>query len=349
MKISRIFIEDQVKAHPRALKILSGFPQVPVTVIRKVEDVFGSKKKPYLQKRETLNLFIGRKEGEVVKPAPDAYGLRGDPHYYFTHAYNCIYECEYCYLQGYFHSPDLVFFINHEEIGNEMIRLVEEVHPEKTVWFHAGEFSDSLALSHMTGEWPFYFDLFSKLHRGRLELRTKSVNISAIKELKPSKNILVTYSLSPDVVAQKYDRKTPPIDLRLKAIKTLSSLDYAIGIHFDPIIYFDEFERGYEELIEKVIKSMPVEKIEYVSLGVVRFSKQAYREVEKNYPTSELLAADFTKVSNDKIRYPRPLRVYLLNKVKNLCLSAGIPEKKIYLCMEKRSSEDQKTPASLHF
>lgn len=335
MKVSRIFIEDQVKSHPRTLKILSNFRQIPVTTIRKVEDVFGRVKKPYLQKRETLQLFIGRKEGEVVKPAPDAYGLSGDSHYYFIHAYNCVYECEYCYLQGYFHSPDLVFFVNHEEIGSEMVRLVEGVHPEKTVWFHAGEFSDSLALSHVTDEWPFYFDLFAKLPRGRLELRTKSVNIAAIKELKPQKNIVITYSLSPDIVAQKYDRKTPPIDSRLKVIKTLSSLDYAIGIHFDPIVYFDDFESGYEELIGKVIKSVSAEKIEYISLGVIRFSKQAYREVEKNYPTSELLAADFTKVSNDKIRYPRPLRQRLLDSIKNLCLSAGIPEKKIYLCMEE--------------
>ncbi len=334
MNISRIFIEEQVKDHPRALKILSYFPAVSVTVIRKVEDVFGRVKKPYLQKRETLNLFIGRKEGTVVKRAPDAYGLTQDPHYYFVHAYNCIYECEYCYLQGYFHSPDLVFFINHEEIGNEMVRLVEKVHPEKTVWFHAGEFSDSLALSHITNEWPFYFDLFSKLPRAKLELRTKSVNIAAIKELTPQKNILITYSLSPDILAQKYDRKTPSMDSRLKAIETLSSLGHPIGIHFDPIIYFDEFESAYEELIEKIVKKIPSEKIEYISLGVVRFSKQAYREVEKNYSASGLLAADFSKSSDDKVRYPHPVRLYLLNKVRDLCLSAGIDRGKIYLCME---------------
>lgn len=334
MKISRIFIEDQVKDHSRALKIVSHFPQVSVTVIRKVEDVFGRVKKPYLQKRDTLNLFIGRKEGAVVKQAPAAYGATGNPHYYFIHAYNCIYECEYCYLQGYFHSPDLVFFINHEEIGNEMARLIKEVHPEKTVWFHAGEFSDSLALSHITNEWPFYFDFFARFPQARLELRTKSVNVSAIKKLKPQKNILITYSLSPDIAAQKSDRKTPPIEARLKAIKTLSELGHPIGIHFDPIIYFDEFESAYEELIEKIIKKIPSEKIEYVSLGVVRFSKQVYREVEKNYPKAEFLAADFIKSSDNKVCYPRPMRQYLLNKIRDICLTAGIEKNKVYFCME---------------
>ncbi|MEL6821384.1 MAG: hypothetical protein AAFP70_06475, partial [Calditrichota bacterium] len=104
-----LFLEEQVKDNKYAMRILEAFPDVPVRDIRKVEDVFGRVKKPYLQKRTNLNLFIGRKEGNLVKEAPDAYGLDGEPHFYFIHAYNCIYECEYCYLQGYFNSPDLVF------------------------------------------------------------------------------------------------------------------------------------------------------------------------------------------------------------------------------------------------
>ena len=48
-----------------------------------------------------------RKARQLVKETPAAYGLSGEPHYYFIHSYNCLYECDYCYLQGYFHSPDL--------------------------------------------------------------------------------------------------------------------------------------------------------------------------------------------------------------------------------------------------
>ncbi|MBC7430208.1 MAG: hypothetical protein H7336_16460, partial [Bacteriovorax sp.] len=107
-----IYVENQLINHPRVLEILKKYPNSKVHNIDKVEDVFGRVKKPYLQKRSNLNLFLGEKKGQLVKLAPPAYGLSGEPHYYFVHAYNCIYECNYCYLQGYFHSPDIVLYLN---------------------------------------------------------------------------------------------------------------------------------------------------------------------------------------------------------------------------------------------
>jgi len=335
VKISTIFIEEQVQTHPRTKSILNKFPQTPVMTIRKVEDVFGRVKKPYLQKRDELNLFIGRKEGAVVKEAPAAYGLSGEPHYYFIHAYNCVYECEYCYLQGYFHSPDLVLYINYEEIAEEIRRLVNVVHPEQRVWFHAGEFSDSLALTHLTQEWSFFFELFSSLPSGRLELRTKSANIFPLKNMGCHPNIIISYSLSPHEIAKKYDRGAPPITSRLASLRSLTSWGYSIGIHLDPIIFFDNFLSQYQQLLSDLFTHVSVADIQYLSIGALRFSKSVYREVGRNYPTSPLLAQEFVKGLDGKVCYPQPLRRHLLESIKNICLDAGIPENRVYLCMEE--------------
>ncbi|MEZ4765931.1 MAG: hypothetical protein R3C26_22915 [Calditrichia bacterium] len=134
MRIDKIFIEQQVLQHPQTQRVIAAFPKSPIHEIVKVEDVFERARKPYLQKRDALNLFIGKKEGQLVKPAPEAYGVSGEPHYYFVHAYNCIYECEYCYLQGYFQSPDLVMFVNHDDIISE-IRTAELIPPTKRSGF----------------------------------------------------------------------------------------------------------------------------------------------------------------------------------------------------------------------
>ena len=238
--------------------------------ISKIEDIFGRVKKPYLQKRTNLNLFIGEKKGQLVKETPDAYGLSGDPHYYFIHSYNCLYECDYCYLQGYFHSPDLVFFINHEEIIEEMRAIIKKNGPHKISWFHAGEYSDSLALSHITGELPLYFDFFRNLKNAKLELRTKSANIKELKALKPSKNIIVSFSLSPKEQIKDHDLKTPPLQTRLKAMETLDKLGHPIALHLDPIIFCEDFKSQYEEMLESLFKHISPERIEYISLGVVR-------------------------------------------------------------------------------
>lgn len=337
MMFEKIFIEEHLKDSPKVLSITSKFPNSEVRYISKVEDVFGKVKKPYLQKRTNLNLFVGEKKGNLVKIAPPAYGLSGEPHYYFVHAYNCIFECDYCYLQGYFQSPDIVIFINHEEIGNEIKRIANEfaiTNPGEKVWFHAGEYSDSLALTHLTGELPHYFELFKNLTNANLELRTKSVNIKEIKKLVPHDNIYVSFSLAPEQRTKKNDLKTPPLKTRLKAIEELHLLGFKIGIHFDPIIYDDKIEKSYSELIDQLTFVLPPDFIEYISIGVVRFTKNVYHQVMKNYPNSDYLSDDFVKSFDNKMRYNKPMRMWILGKVKSLLIDSGVDHNRIYECME---------------
>ena len=328
----QVFVEREIQENPRALEILRKLGNREFEIIEKIEDVFGKVKKPYLQKREDLNLFIGIKRGSLVKVAPDAYGLTGEPHFYFIHAYNCIYECQYCYLQGYFHSPDLVFFINHEEICGEIEKNI--LAASNGVWFHAGEFSDSLALSHLTGELPFYFELFKKYPKANLELRTKSVNVSELLKLEPLENVITSISLSPQEAITEFDLKTPPLKHRLATISKLYRAGHPVGIHFDPIIFKEDFQDQYRILIDQLNESIPLEKIRYLSLGVVRFTKNVYHQMKKNYPNSSLLAEKFTTSFDNKVRYIRPQRLWILQTLKKILLEKGLSEEKIYLCME---------------
>jgi len=338
MIFEKIFIEEQLINHPKVLEMKARFPESEFKLISKVEDVFGRVKKPYLQKRTNLNLFIGEKKGQLVKVAPPAYGLSGEPHYYFVHAYNCIYECNYCYLQGYFQSPDIVIFLNHEEIGHEIKRITfehQKASPGKKVWFHAGEYSDSLALTHLTGELPFYFELFKNLPEAYLELRTKSVNIKELIKLSPSKNIVISFSLAPEERTKNNDLKTPGLKARLKAISELHERGHPIGLHLDPIIYDQNVVTSYSELIEQITRAIPPEALSYISIGVVRFTKNVFHQVLKNYPDSDFIHDDFVTSFDNKIRYNKPTRLWLLGKVKDLLISQGIASEKIYECMEE--------------
>ena len=337
-----IYVENQLLDHPRVLEILKKYPNSEIKKIDKVEDVFGRVKKPYLQKRTNLNLFLGEKKGQLVKLAPPAYGLSGEPHYYFVHAYNCIYECNYCYLQGYFHSPDIVLYLNHEEIALEIKRIALEhlsQTPEQKVWFHAGEYSDSLALTSLSGELNHYFKLFKELSFCNLELRTKSVNIKELLKEEPLDNIITSFSLSPSHRIKLNDLKTPPLKNRLEAIRELDSNGFPIGIHFDPIIYDEQFIESYEELIEQLLENISADKIRYISLGVVRFTKEVYQKVQKNYSETDLLAQEFVRSFDNKIRYNRPMRLWMLAKIKTQLTDRGVSNERIYLCMEDSEND----------
>lgn len=332
---NKIFIEKDLLHNSHAVQIMSKFPKIQAIEIDSLDHYFGRYKKPYLQKRDNLNLYIAAKKGKLVKEAPLAYGLGHEPHYYYVHAYNCIYECDYCYLQGYFHSPDIVFFVNHDDILSEMENVIRQHPKDQAVWFHAGEYSDSLALSHLTNELSLYFDFFKKHPNAYLELRTKSVNIRSLIEIGPINNVVVSFSLSPLQRTIENDLKTPPLGHRLKAIEKLHQAGFKIGLHFDPIIYEDHFKHNYQKLIQQIDQIIPLERAEYLSLGVVRFTKDVFHQVQKNYPESILHAQEFVTSFDNKVRYNRPMRLWMLQTIKDLAIQAGLKSEKIYFCMER--------------
>ncbi len=335
----QIFIEERIKDSHRVSSILQKLNRYSprVTYIDHVSNYFGQFKKPYLQKRTNLNLYLGKKDGTLVKKAPNAYGTKDEEHYYFVYQYNCIYECQYCYLQGHFKSPDLVWFLNFEDIALEIQRTVHEhlKTSSNKIWFHAGEFSDSLALSHFTEEWPFFFDLFSKLpQEANLELRTKSANSKVIKDLPPQKNILITFSLSPEEQIQQYDLKTASLKARLASIKELLQNNHRVGIHLDPLIYSHNFEEEIEKLLSTIDEEISLSKLSLISLGVVRFTKDVYRQFQQNYPESTILAAHFKMAPDGLYRNHRLVRENLFYLTKKQLYKMGVNEKNIYLCME---------------
>lgn len=334
MKFSQVFVEKKIEKNPLTHKVLKKLQNPNYTVIDSYEDVFQKKKKPYLHKRTSLQLFLAEKKGELIKKAPPAYGMSDqENHYYFIHSYNCIFECEYCYLQGHFNSPDIVLFLNHQEIITAISKKLANT-PEKT-WFHAGEFSDSLALNHLTQEWSLYFDCFSKYPHGILELRTKSANIAHLLKLKPLKNAMVTFSLSPEKQVQSYDHQTSPLKARIIAMEKLQNHGHPLGVHFDPLIITENFEQEISALFKMMEKHLSLTSISYYSLGVVRFTPEVFRSFQKNYPDSSILSSPLQKSFDGKIRYPYLLRKFLLEKIEEkLCKNYDVDKSKIYWCME---------------
>lgn len=327
----KIFIEKDLVNNEKARSILKSFPKSDVVEINQYDEIWGKVKKPYLQKRDRLNLFLANKKGQLVKEAPAAYGHGKEKHFYFIHAYNCIYECQYCYLQGYFNTPDIVLFLNHEDIIKEMQLIVQD-YPD--AWFHAGEYSDSLSLTHITKELEVYFEFFYKNPKAKLELRSKSANIKEVLKLRPAPNIFTSFTLSSTDSAKTFDFKCPSVMARLKSIEKLVQAGHMIGIHFDPIIYHDNFEESYAQIIKELSSILPNSQLGYISIGVVRFTKDVFFEVQKNYPNSLIAKQDYQKSFDGKLRYNHPMRMWIMNKVKDFLLK-HYDEQKIYFCMEE--------------
>ena len=77
---------------------------------------------------------------------------------------------------------------------------------------------------------------------------------------------------------------------------------------------------SYEQLLDDITEKIPAHYFEYISIGVVRFTKDVYRQVQLNYPKSDLLVGEFIKPEGGKVRYPGALRKAILNKIQKMCL-----------------------------
>ncbi len=76
---SKVFVEEDILQTPRVRNILEKVKADPI-VLKSYDEIWGQSKKPYLHKRDSLNLFLARKKGQLLKLAPDAYGQAGEPH-----------------------------------------------------------------------------------------------------------------------------------------------------------------------------------------------------------------------------------------------------------------------------
>ena len=331
---NKIFIEHEIKNSPEAIRVISKLPassKNKIIYIEKFDEIFGKVKKPYLQKRDNLNLFIAQKKGQLVKEAPDAYGLGSEKHFYFINSYNCIYECEYCYLQGFFNSPDIVLFLNWDDINQSILETAQN---NENCWFHAGEFSDSLALSHLTGELNNYYELFKKIPHAKLELRTKSVNIREVSEFSPLENIIYSFSLSSREACKEIDLKTPGLKHRITAISKLQKMGHQVAIHLDPIVWTPTWGKDYEHLCQSLANEIDLKNVAYISIGVVRFTEDVYSQFQRNYPNSTIHRGELKRSFDNKIRYPKSLRKKMLTNLTEMLTHHGVDEEKIYQCME---------------
>ena len=68
-------------------------------------------------------LILAKKEGKKLHNVPNSFSIGGKKNYYFSHMLNCIYDCEYCFLQGKHMSAHYLLFVNYEDFFIAILTL----------------------------------------------------------------------------------------------------------------------------------------------------------------------------------------------------------------------------------
>ena len=336
----KIFVETAAAHLPRTRDIIRKLDRSGLVSIddhREIHLKGASANERFRRAKRTLALAV--KKGVMVKEFRRHSCLRQRREYYLLHAANCPFDCSYCYLQSYYDNPVPTIFVNTDELFaqvEDVLQAERSGEGSENILFHAGETADALALEHLSGFAADAVAYFAKLNSARLELRTKSANIESILPLFHAGRTVVSWTLSPRAIAEKYERDAAPVGSRLEAASRCKSAGYPIGLRLDPLIYYVGYKEGYRELMEEIRKRFRPEDIHSIVLGAFRFPPGLREALVDRFGLGELVLGEFFSSPDGKLRYFRHIREEMYRELIGMLEKCFGPQtlSKIELAME---------------
>ncbi|MCK5533662.1 hypothetical protein KAI68_00995 [bacterium] len=325
-----IYIEKECLNYPLTQEILKKFPQIKPEIITKVKDFQHQNKKSSTSLKKD-ELFLIKENYDILKPCPCTKKVVSCGYYIFNLGFGCPYDCTYCYLQHYTNFPGILIPVNIEGIlGNLQLLLNHTKIAQKRIG--TGEFTDSLALDDITGYSKLLIPFFNQTEY-ILEFKTKSTNIANILNFKPTPHIVISWSINPQKIIDSEEHFTPSLEERLKSAKKLTEAGFRVGFHFDPVIYYETWEKDYQDVIEKMYRYAE-KNIAWISIGSLRFHRTLKPVIENRFINSKILNGELLIHPGDKkMRYPDFMRKEIYSKMLHWIRKYD-KNTAVYLCME---------------
>ena len=202
----------------------------------------------------------------------------------------CMGHCHYCYLQTTLGAkPYVRVYVNTEEILGAARSYIEERAPEITR-FEAACTSDPVGLEHITGSLAETIEFMAKQPLGRLRFVTKYHHVDPLLGLTHNGRTRIRFSVNSDYVIRNFEPATSRFEERIRAAGRIARAGYPLGFIIAPIIWYDGWENGYAELLERLAAELPPEADDDLTFELIqhRFTKTAKSTIEKRYPKTKL-------------------------------------------------------------
>jgi len=275
-------MEEGAADYPIAKAVLSKINST-VIAIPHYKDVFNRPGQDFLAQKASPKLILAvRRDNYFYKGAPmcENYGL--EHFYYSTQMMNCIYNCAYCYLQGLYPSANVVAFVNTEDYFSAI--------PSEPAYISISYDADIMALENLFGYAALWINFVKQHPHITLEVRTKSANFNSISNIQPCKNVILSWTISPQSVIDTYEEGAPSLSSRLKSVKAAIEKGWNVRLCMDPILPLADWKASFEEMLDQI--DINPSDIYDISLGGFRMSDAQYKKLKRLRP-------DFPYVSDD--------------------------------------------------
>lgn len=277
------------------------------------------------------NIVLTARRDNFAHPCPGTNIYRCCNYHVADIMQGCPFDCAYCILQAYLPHK-------HIRVSADIDSFLDSIKATTASGkrrIGTGELADSLALDHIVPLSTILSPVANNCADIQLEYKTKSAQINNLLNLNP-KNVVVSWSLNPKEIISKEEPLTAPLYRRLEAAKKLSDYGYKVGFHFDPMIFCDDFEKLYGELIDELTSLIPETSVEFISVSTFRCPSELIDAIRARPSESIITKGDFVRGLDGKVRYFKALRARMI-KFAIERLRLNWKKAFIYLCMEHES------------
>lgn len=275
-KPKAIYCEKNIEDYELGKQLLEKYKDVPKIIIDSHNNIEEMRKKQNSEFPEMKkNLIIGTRkthkfvENHKISDFLVPYTSSG-----------CTAMCMYCYLVcNYNKCAYLRLFVNREEMLDKIIKTAEK--SEKELTFEIGSNSDLVLENTITKNLKWTIENFSNTKSGLLTFPTKFDMIDNILDINHNGKVIIRVSVNPEDIINKVEFGTSRLRERIKAINKLKEAGYKIGILIAPVIFVDNWEKLYLELI-KILEQELSEKVKKDLFFEIIFMTYSYVHTKIN-------------------------------------------------------------------
>ena len=327
-RFSHIYIEREAYDYPLSDFVLSKFHNSSIIDIKHYKDIFNRPGQDFQTQKASMKLILAKKPEPFLYPVTDmVQGHHISEFYYTTPMLNCLYNCDYCFLQGMYPSGNIVIFVNQDDLQNAIINKIDQKNSsQRMITVSISYNTDLLAMENFFPLTKSWIDFASNKSNLMIEIRTKSSDFASIKNISPNDNVILSWTISPRKISRLYEHNAPPLKQRMLALNSAIEKGWKVRLCFDPVMYVDDWAEIYLEFFSNVFHTINGKKLYDITLGTFRMNKDYFNRIRSRNPKSDIFYSKYITEENT-VALQKNTRNAMMIKLKNELTNYVSPDK----------------------
>ncbi len=229
--------------------------------------------------------------------------------------YGCPYDCSWCYLKGTLRFLDTHTrpVVKDQKKTKTHVKFFVENWHQHPVLLNTGEICDSLMSERKKEPLSLLLHPILEKSEHKLLFLTKSNHVNHFLDNGFHEEVIMSFSLNAENVARRWEKRAPPIPLRIKAASKVSNRGYETRIRIDPMVPVQKWVSSYIRLVDAIFDKLTPDRI---TLGSLRGLQSTINNAKDRTWTRFLSEGSNwgQKVSFDKRRSMYSSLIKYLNK-----------------------------------